>query len=95
MEAILISKRLPPEIVDKIMKYVHRLHLQEVHKSLKKVKYAYWLKNPPDNVVLLYYKKKTKWHIFHGMSNGYQEDPLICGQTLAIGFKFVHSYSKF
>lgn len=70
----------------------HRKSLQEVHNSLKKVQYGYYLHNPPVDFKYFVYKKKTKKFAFHGVSNGYQENPLIFGQTLIIGFEFDCSY---
>ena len=60
---VVLATRLPPELVDNIMKYVHVLNLQKIHESLKKVKFGFILgENLPLNSKCFIYIKSR--HLF-------------------------------
>ena len=89
---VVLSMVLPDELVEKIMKMVHLLNLQENHKSLAKVKFGFIFNNFSNYTVFTYAKNGR--HIFiNGILNGYQEKPLYGKLIFMHNYKYISSFS--
>jgi len=88
---VVLRMYLPEELVEKIAKMVHLLGLQEVHKSLAKVKFGFTFNNF-SNYTIFIYAKNERQILINGVLNGYQENPLYGRLIFMHNYKYIYSF---
>ena len=90
---VVLGTYLPQELVEKIIKMVHFFYLQEVHKSLAKVKFGFIFNTFSNHRVFTYVNTEDGRQIFvNGILNGYQENPLYSKLIFMHNYKYLTAF---
>lgn len=93
MEGVL-SKYLPQKLANSIMESGHLFKLQEVHKSLAKVKFGFIFNTFSNHTVFTYVNTENGRRILiNGILNGYQENPLYSKVIFMHNYKYLTTLS--